>query len=151
MARKGSCASLTCSNRNIIWIWLLPCSPTWSRKSWFWVCFLCFVSYVVHFVFCFRLCRGLVSFPYCLSRLTFFPLAYLFVSKHLGLWKKFFAEWWLPAPMFAVADGQLQGKQELIHNGFSYLRIFKEVSNVLHFLQGEAVSLGVTFVFWCFL
>lgn len=56
--------------------------------------------------------------------------------------------------MFAVADGQLQGKQELIHNGFSYLiemRIFKEVSNVRHFLQGEAVSLGVTFVFWCFL
>ena len=30
----------------------------------------------------------------------------------------FFAEWWLPAPMFAVADGQLQGKQELMHNGF---------------------------------
>lgn len=48
----------------------------------------------------------------------------------------------------------IAGKQELIHNGFSYLiemRIFKEVSNVLHFLQGEAVSLGVTFVFWCFL
>ena len=55
--------------------------------------------------------------------------------------------------MFAVADGQLlQGKQESIH--FSYLmemRIFKEVNNVLHFLQGAAVSLGVTFVFWCFL
>ena len=30
----------------------------------------------------------------------------------------YFAEWWLPAPMFAVADGKLQGKQELIHNGF---------------------------------
>ena len=28
---------------------------------------------------------------------------------------------------------------------------FKEVGNVLHSLQGEAVSLGVTFVFWCFL
>ena len=59
--------------------------------------------------------------------------------------------------MFAVADGQLlQGMKNRYLVDFSAyfikMKIFKEVNDILHFLQSVTVSLGVTFwlVFWFF-